>query len=1314
MVKYGLVTVVPVERNSLFEVLNELGIYYTGDETSPYFFAYVKGNNNKFNKVFISDIPAQTGQLAIHDVLNAFIRDTRVNKIILAGIAGGYKKNNGEGLNIFDLTIGKEVIFIDSIAPGREPKRATPNSNTDSLYHVAHNIFTIPDKQNELKEMIIGFFYNLQEELKKKIYSFRIKEVVFGSSNHLMLRDETTSNYIESYYERYRIEAYEMEGYDFMLTCNNSGIDSLMIRGISDNLIKIEEEDKVNQPIAAKIAIMASIYLLQNLPGEVDPDRIPSIPISDQDLENLIESRRWLVGASNVNEDLHFSTLYLRNSTKKYLPIELKRYGYKNIVALYDNFYELYLIPEKEINEVSNNLINDILKDPKWFQDILNKIILLCDQVRDQIFIGYDPDSSIITDFNYIQRFKEMTNKELLDIYLKHYAYHNELYKYARIPEALDRGANNFTNYLFEYLEKNWPEKYKGEQNYSRLKSDFDALTDIEFNELDTMTLFELERHELKESILNQLTSQDINELQNSNIFMYLSPNIRNMLETFSNKWCYMIYHGYTNRGLRDINEVIEEILNSNFESREGMRKKLEDSARRRERIRNELGMEEKIYRMYRLYAKIGVVKAYRKYIQIRNFYFLDDLISEISKRLGIKEYIIRRMLPEEVRDCLKNRHCPNWAIDLNGRVYAKSDNFDIYIISGEREGVFHGSSYRELEQLINDHRAYENSLIGKVVFQGLVKGTVKIVNNYNDLINKNITRRDIIVSEKVNPDLFPLLSKAGGLITVEGGVTSHIAIQARQHRIPAIQGVEGATRLLHDGDRIELDATMTKHGYGIVKKLTIKTKNKIVHFADEIEENDYTYIGEKAQNLTILYKRGFQVPMYFIIPFKEYNDLLKKYEGKEKDLLEELDTNISYALNFMSGQLFAIRTSMIGEDTKKWAKAGEYISLTDVEKESIPIVVTKIFNAIDPDHNLESGSVIIQEMIHGDISGVTFTVNTLNNNNMIIEFSMGGAENVTSGYLRPYSIEITREGSISYDEDLIQLNNQNEFKEMINSISNLTNNYRIFKEIESLMRDPQDIEWTIKNETIYILQSRPISTIDLSNSPKNNDESNRENKKFKLNLDIPPTIYAYYKITPILRNHLYWTAALAKIILDHWKGKELRKDIIITTLLLHDLGNMVKEGIMDNDRNYYGIIRANMIRNYGDDDHTVSEQLSIKLGVPENGEVISLMRRKLYENNKENYDNKDYAAMLSAYCDQRISPSGITSLKERLDEVMRRAKETNQRRYRILVDQYSYQYAFKIEEEIQKNVNINLSEITQDDLEKEVDNLRKFKISKI
>ncbi len=194
--------------------------------------------------------------------MKAFIDNTHVNKIILAGIAGGYKKNNGKGLNIFDLTMGKEVIFIDSIAPGREPRRATPDFNIGSLYHVAHNIFTIPDKQNELKEMIIGLFYNLQRELREKIYSFKIKEVVFGSSNHLMLRDETTSNYIESYYKRYRIEAYEMEGYDFMLTCNSSRIDSLMIRGISDNLIKIEEEDKVNQPIAAKIAIMASIYLL--------------------------------------------------------------------------------------------------------------------------------------------------------------------------------------------------------------------------------------------------------------------------------------------------------------------------------------------------------------------------------------------------------------------------------------------------------------------------------------------------------------------------------------------------------------------------------------------------------------------------------------------------------------------------------------------------------------------------------------------------------------------------------------------------------------------------------------------------------------------------------------------------------------------------------------------------------------------------------------------------------------------------------------------------------------------------------------------
>ena len=55
----------------------------------------------------------------------------------------------------------------------------------------------------------------------------------------------------------------------------------------------------------------------------------------------------------------------------------------------------------------------------------------------------------------------------------------------------------------------------------------------------------------------------------------------------------------------------------------------------------------------------------------------------------------------------------------------------------------------------------------------------------------------------------------AGAIVTEQGGITAHAAIVSRELQIPCVVGVKEATRLLRDGDRVEVDANK-----GIIKKL--------------------------------------------------------------------------------------------------------------------------------------------------------------------------------------------------------------------------------------------------------------------------------------------------------------------------------------------------------------------------------------------------------------------------------------------------------------------------------------------------------------
>ena len=65
----------------------------------------------------------------------------------------------------------------------------------------------------------------------------------------------------------------------------------------------------------------------------------------------------------------------------------------------------------------------------------------------------------------------------------------------------------------------------------------------------------------------------------------------------------------------------------------------------------------------------------------------------------------------------------------------------------------------------------------------------------------------DIMVTTMTQPTMVSLARKSLAIVTNEGGITSHAAILAREYNIPCIIGTKIATKVLHDGDLVEVDA---------------------------------------------------------------------------------------------------------------------------------------------------------------------------------------------------------------------------------------------------------------------------------------------------------------------------------------------------------------------------------------------------------------------------------------------------------------------------------------------------------------------------
>lgn len=95
--------------------------------------------------------------------------------------------------------------------------------------------------------------------------------------------------------------------------------------------------------------------------------------------------------------------------------------------------------------------------------------------------------------------------------------------------------------------------------------------------------------------------------------------------------------------------------------------------------------------------------------------------------------------------------------------------------------------------------------LVGSPVSAGTVEGRARVVLKLEEA---HLNKGDILVTAYTDPSWTPLFPLAAGLITEVGGLMTHGAVVAREYGIPAVVGVEGATRKIADGQWIRVDGT--------------------------------------------------------------------------------------------------------------------------------------------------------------------------------------------------------------------------------------------------------------------------------------------------------------------------------------------------------------------------------------------------------------------------------------------------------------------------------------------------------------------------
>ena len=219
-----------------------------------------------------------------------------------------------------------------------------------------------------------------------------------------------------------------------------------------------------------------------------------------------------------------------------------------------------------------------------------------------------------------------------------------------------------------------------------------------------------------------------------------------------------------------------------------------------------------------------------------------------------------------------------------------------------------------------------------------------------------------------------------------------------------------------------------------------------------------------KRKNLEILRDNGFNVPKFDVVEWKNRDKEIdiSKYKGK-----------------------YAIRSSSNLEDRKLNSFAGQFDTYLNVVPKKINKKVQACFNSINNknvDDYLKKKKikikdikmdVIIQEMVNAKYSGIIFTSNPQGLlNETVIVVGKGLGNNIVEDKILTTTYYYNRTDKVYYYDGLIDYLN----KELIEELITLS------EKIKKVLGEYLDIEFAIKDNKIYILQARPITTIDTSN----------------------------------------------------------------------------------------------------------------------------------------------------------------------------------------------------------------------------------------
>ncbi len=273
--------------------------------------------------------------------------------------------------------------------------------------------------------------------------------------------------------------------------------------------------------------------------------------------------------------------------------------------------------------------------------------------------------------------------------------------------------------------------------------------------------------------------------------------------ETFVNKyfWFRTNYKHYTRFTVSDCLKEAKKEISENLKSRiEQLKYKTKFETKIKKGIFKKYNVSYRLRQIIKLSELFTYFQDKRKEKVLRMNTLSYEFLDEIAKRFSISTPLQFYFTAKEVFELLENGR-----LDIKKAKKRYEDGF-LSIHVNDNYLIINPDEYRnfDIQNFFPDHGIVKE-IKGSIAYKGVVNGKVRVCKTVDDI--REFKQGEILVANQTTPEFVPAMKKAIAIITDQGGITCHAAIVSRELKLPAIIGTKIATKVLKDGDLVEVDA---------------------------------------------------------------------------------------------------------------------------------------------------------------------------------------------------------------------------------------------------------------------------------------------------------------------------------------------------------------------------------------------------------------------------------------------------------------------------------------------------------------------------